>query len=294
MKGMNSLFVLLGEDDIRAEEFIQEIKEKLRAAGLSFTSETLDCGESDISDIVERLVSLPLLADKRILILKNFASLLSDKEGTKEVLSHLKRISSDKESPVIAVVGLSWSKENEVFITKEGLSPYVCNFYRGKDWAIKREVKEKARRDGFIFEEDALSLLLDYTGEDYTQVYQEYEKIKLYAETHRITRPLLEEILSPVKRVTIQELGGAFRRKEKKTVLSCLFNLFLYSEKLENIIGYFTGILFRLLAEEKPALWERREIIQRLRELAAIDKRIKTTPCDGESLLFKWLLNALR
>lgn len=294
----NPLYILFGADDIRAEEIIQSVKRELTEEGISYESETIDCSEVALSSLSEKILTNPLFVDKKVLILKNFSSLLTLEPETNLILTQkikstllplLKSIASKKESPVIIFIKLSYAKEVESFLKKEGLIKYVINLYQGKDWAIKKELKEKAQRDGYLIDERALSLILEYAGDDYTQIYQEYEKAKLYTPNRQITCSLLEEIISPTKRFPIQELGRAFRHKDKRTALLSLHSLFLYSGKLENIIGYLAGILFRLLAKEDDSLWERREIFAQLKELTKIDKKIKTTGCDGESLLFKWV-----
>ncbi|MEO0102180.1 MAG: DNA polymerase III subunit delta [candidate division WOR-3 bacterium] len=304
----NFLYILFGEDDIRAEEFIQSVKGELTNEGISYESEIIDCSEVEIFSLLEKILTNPLFVNKKVLILKNFSSLLALESETDFILNPeikstllplLKSIAGKKESPVIIFIKLSYTKEAESFLKKEGLIKYVINLYQGKDWAIKKELREKAERDGYLIDEGALSLILEYAGDDYTQIYQEYEKAKLYTQNRQITRSLLEEIISPTKRFPIQELGRAFQHKDKKTALLALHSLFLYSGKLENIIGYFAGILFRLLTrstrrdfakgEEDYSLWERKEILARLKELTKIDKKIKTTSCDGETLLFKWV-----
>ncbi|MEO0098323.1 MAG: DNA polymerase III subunit delta [candidate division WOR-3 bacterium] len=290
----NSLYILLGEDDIRAEEFLSHLKRELEEKGVSYESEILDCEEIDIPTLAERLLTNPLFVEKKLLILKNSSSLFSEKSLLEKILPILKKIATTKKSPVLVVAKVIWSKEIESSLKKEGLANYTINLYRGQPWAIKRELRERARREGYIIDEDCLSLILEYAGEDYTQVYQEYEKVKLYAKTQRITRKELEEVISPSRRFPIQELGNAFRNRDRKRALLALHNLYLYAGKLEVIIGYLAAILFRLLAEEKNPLWEKREVIWGLKELVKIDKRIKTTSCDGETLLCQWLVSLLK
>ncbi len=292
-KEIDPLYILLGEDDIRSDEFISDLKTSLKKDGVSFDFETIDCSETEISSLLQKIFTLPLFAAKRLVVLKNFSEIALDPKTEEELFPHLSKIAKTRNNPVIIVIKWKWSKEEELIIKRKGLSNYVINFYKGKDWAVKRDFRERAKREGYSIDESALSFLLEYTGEDYNKAYQEYEKAKLYANSNRIDRTIVEEILFPTKRFSIRDFGNAFRNKERKTALLALTNLLLYKEKLENIIAYLVGILFRLLREEKGGVWKKREILSSLRDLARIDKKMKTTSCDAETLLLNWVSQIL-
>ncbi len=299
-KVLRSFYLLLGEDDIRSDEFIADLESTLKREGISFEKEVLHCDEIPREQIIEEIVTPSLFFAKRILVLKNFSLIAFDPLTAEEILPLFRRLARMKDSPSVVIVKWVWSREAERLIKNWGLSNCVENFYRGKDWAIKKELRAKARDDGYQIDEDALTLLLEYAGEDYTQVYQEYEKVKTFTDKKVITCKILDEVVSPTKRYSLYELAKAFENKERRKALTILNNLLGY-KRLEVIIGYITGLLLRMLSREKseeasrgaPIPWRRDEIARRLKELYEVDKNVKTQSGDKGSLLLRWLAKAL-
>ncbi|GEM_PF-2066143 len=284
-----NLYILLGEDDIRNDEFATRLTDDL---GAGVEKIVLNCDEANISDIIEKILTPPLFAAKSIVILKNFSCLLAPPERAREIFRLLRRVAQEK-TPTTVLLYWRWSRDAQAIIEREGLGRYVINLYKGKDWAIKRDLKEKAKRDGYLIDEEALNLLLEYAGEDYSQIHQEYEKIKLFTDKRRLTREAIEDIISQTKRWTIQALGQAFKTKNKKEALIIITNLLLYKERVEGIIGYITSIFLNMLGREDIAPWGKKEIVKRLKELYELDKKIKTSAGDKETLLLKWVGESL-
>ncbi len=188
--GLDSLYLVVGEEDYLRDEAIAAIRawKKPRDLGAgaeasaahdsdhddTFSCDLLYGDEADAQEILSRVQEIPFFSDHRVVILK-WADKLSAKHG--EALIPYFQTPSESSTFVVAALKLDgrtkWVQTLKAKATVIDCAPLYDNHRLG--W-----VKQEATRLGVKLDQEAAWLLKDIAGEGLYRVRRELDKLALF------------------------------------------------------------------------------------------------------------------
>lgn len=254
---IDSLYLLYGEETFLQETLISRLKEKILASGAKdFNYDVMDGREASVASILASAETLPVLADRRLVLVKNalFFSANKSSQLGPEAVEQLVGYFSRPNPSTCLVFTLNGNIDNRKKIVKEFKKHGVVlplNKLRGN--ALTRWVKEMFAKQGKDIERDALALLL-MASNDLTILDKEITKLSIYAgEDKRITRPMVEECLSQTVQGDIFKLVDAMGERRSDEALRRIREMLLIGEKPMQLL-VMIGRQFRLLLQTKVLL----------------------------------------
>lgn len=307
-------YLLETEDFARKELAVDEIIKK--EGFLDATTSIYDLEENSLENAIEDLDTYSLLADKKIIIIRNI-----EKVNQEEEKKHLEHLYKYLDNPL---------KENLLIIEAKKLNnttklaKELKKKCKVKDLDIPFKALIKEYLKGYKVDNDAINLLEEYCLEDYTKLQKECDKLKEYKYSAKtITKKDIEDLV--VKKLgDSKDLTFAFSRslalKDTKDALKKYKELLDYNIEPLSIIGLLASqirIIYQVkllskrnlndkeianILEEKSdyrikktreliPLYTDKELLEIMQKLSDIDYRIKTTDTDENSEIENFILN---
>ncbi|OGJ52066.1 DNA polymerase III subunit delta [Candidatus Peregrinibacteria bacterium RIFOXYB2_FULL_32_7] len=193
--------------------------------------EILDSQNLQMQEILKKAGTMPFLAEKRMVVIKNFLS-ESDKDEQKKLIENLNEIpdftilifaeSSPPDKRTSLYKKLEKDCRVEFFEELEGLT--LTNW-------ILEQIK---KHEGKISSTNANYLSL-YVGNDTWQLSQEIQKLCLFASEKEITKEDIEKLSTPLLSTSIFKLTDAIGFKKQKEALNLLERIIQSGEELPMI-----------------------------------------------------------
>jgi DNA polymerase-3 subunit delta len=327
-KHFSPLYLLYGNEPF----LINEAKEKLMANVLTPDEAAFDFSSYDLEEIsvdaaIEDAQTLPLMAEKKLIVLHHPVFLTSVK--AKEKITHdLKRLEEYIENPAPFTI-LVFAGEYEKLDERKKLVKLLkkhSDVFEAKpldEKRLKKWVRDRAHFHGATIEERAVELLIFLAGNDLTILNEEISKLALYAaETNMIdedavhklvSRSLEQNIFTLVDQVVKREIGEALRifydllkrNEEPIKILAVLAGQFrlIYQAKELAARGYgqreIAGMLkvhpYRVkLAAGQARFFTSAELIRIMDMLAESDSKLKSTAMDKRVVIELFLMKLAR
>ncbi|MBC7328051.1 DNA polymerase III subunit delta [bacterium] len=210
MADNKNIFLLTGEE-VERERFIEELIDKYLPPELrEFNLDIFSGGDVSLSEILQKMNTLPFLSQYRVVILK-------DPEKIPKINSRVIMELLDKNPPTTILV-LSLKDKSELPLTSKEeaeLKQRVIekNFtlpVRKKDAinAKKEWIIKEVKRKGGEIDKDAASALAELSL-DFRQLEEEIEKLLLYAEGKTVTKEDVQTLVTSSEDVKLYELTDA-------------------------------------------------------------------------------------
>lgn len=267
---MNS-YLLENSDEVTINDAIQKVIKENNFENALIS--TYDLEENSLTNALEDLDTYSFLSPKKVIIIKNIEALKA--EENKDELEHLyKYIAKPNQDNLLIVVAKKLN--NTLKMTKElKKNLTVLNVELNLSDFAKKELA------GYILENGAMKMLLDYCKDDLTKLKNECRKLKDYAyQEKKITVSDIENLVV-VKLGDSKDLTFAFVRslaeKNKKDALKKYKELLDYNIEPIAIIGLIASqirIIYQVKVLEKEGL-SNRSIADKLGEKS--DYRIAKT-----------------
>ncbi|MCK5171902.1 MAG: DNA polymerase III subunit delta [Planctomycetes bacterium] len=147
-----------------------------RAMGLF----NVDLGEVSISQVFDELRTLPFLTDRRVVLVKDADKFVSE---NRELLERYFDNPSDTGTLVLAVG--SWPARTKL-AKKLGEVGKLISVEQPKPWQLPSRLRQYATEGhGKNLSEDAARYLVEITGDNLSQLYNEIDKLALFAESEK-------------------------------------------------------------------------------------------------------------
>lgn len=240
---------LYGDEHFLLDRIVSRMLEKaLDPALKDFNLNVFFGGEAKGVDIVDAAQTLPMFADRRVVLVKRSEGLSA--AASEALLPYLGKPSA---GTCLIFTGTRIDQRRKFFqeIKKHGT---LVEFKRLYDNKLPSFVQEEARTRGKIFDSAAAELLALLTGNELQELSAQIEKLSVYAgERSRITVDDVKTVASSGKISDIFELAGHLCLKDLHNSLKCLDTLLLYGEEVPKMVG--------ALAHHFRKVWRVREML---------------------------------
>lgn len=259
-------YYLFGDEDLLREESFTRLKSAILAGGLAdFNYDLFHAGEVDISKVIAAASTLPVMAPRRLVVLKD-----ADKLKAAEEEQLLTYFEDPSPSTALVMVGRGADKRKKFFLTlsKKGSAVEHSRPYEKE---MPKWIKWLAGKKDLQISESACRYLVDIIGNDLTAIASEIEKVSLYAgQGKRIEVEDLEAISVDVKARTVFQLIDALGEKDLK---GSLVNLKKLLDGGESPI-----LILSMILRQLRLIWIGKDILKRGGKEEEVRKKTKLPP----------------
>jgi len=266
------IYVITGKDESLANTRCLELVDELLDPQQRMTALlSADGDEASISDILDELRTAPFLADKRVVVVR----------GADEFVSRHRTILEryfEKPSPsgVLILTTSTWDGRTKLskMLSKVGT---LVQLEQPKRWELPGVlVQYAADKHKVKLNRDAAELLTDLVGEELAQLYNEIEKLTLFARGEKtLTLQHVESLIGHHRIYDAFEVLDAVTAGNTAQAIARLRNMFEENRDAEySVVGAFAFHVRRLF--QAKAMLEKRvnpgEIVGRLRIFSNKDR----------------------
>jgi DNA polymerase III subunit delta len=219
----------------------------------NFTAYDLD--ETPIETALEDAETFPFLGEKKVIFLHNPKFLTAEK--TKDKMEHnLARLELYLKEPApytVLVISAPYEKLDErKKITKElKRTAVTVEAKKLNEYELKNWVKERAKKNGIVFDPDALELLITLVGTNMFMITSEVDKLALYAaDEKQIKASMVEKLVSRSLEQNIFTLIERVVQRRPEDALRIYYDLLKQNEEPIKILALLAG-QFRLIYQVK-------------------------------------------
>jgi len=237
-----NLYLINGEDEFLKKEETKKIEDALFSSPTQkdFNYAVFDAREADIEEIIKLARFLPWQVSRRLIVVNNIEYLKSHQRDV--LISYLKHPSSHT---ILVLTSTKIDRREKLYqaISKAGR---IINI-RLSSWRVEQWIKQEFRKYGKEISPADSSLLKEKVGTDIQSLSQNIAKLILYTgERKEIKREDIEDVVSKSNLNTVFDLTTAIGKKDKKSALNILNNLFYQGKKIGEIMGMLFWQINRL------------------------------------------------
>ncbi len=248
---MPNLFLFHGDNTYALQEKLNLWKKEFRKKYDDYNLETIEANELDLRSFIPNVLSTPLFADKRLIILKNF--LASKKEEDKKTLAE--KLDQIPETTVLVFQEeTAPDKRLTLFKTLKKLAT-VEEFPVGDDNKTTSWLIQKAQKENLQISYSTAKYMLNMCGNNPWQLAQELNKLKSYIGDRELTPDDIDKLCTPSLSASIFQLTDQLSRKNLKSSL--------HSFKLLNDSGEDLGRTFFMLIRNFRIIIQVKDLVER-------------------------------
>jgi len=180
------VYILHGEDSYSRQQNAEELVEAISAARGGVDVNVYDASDSSVDDIVTGILTVPMFASSRVVVVRRFEVIPLAQQGSIISLIAPGKARTDLEMPdgtsVIFISGstsLPWKA-----ISQAGGNVVVAEFRPAYARDARSFVYSRARELGIEIRPDGVELLIESAGADYGALTQEIDKLITYLGPH--------------------------------------------------------------------------------------------------------------
>ncbi|MFH1837120.1 MAG: DNA polymerase III subunit delta [Candidatus Omnitrophota bacterium] len=224
-------YLIIGEDEYIKQKEIAEIRDKFLSedqVSLNYSSHE----PQDVDNISNSLGTMPFLADKRVILVKD-AQELSDR-SIETLIAYLK---NPFDSSVLILASDNSLKKKKQY--KELSSDLIIKISEApnentmRKWIISFFNKEKT-----TVSPEAVELIVKLVGNDTAKMKMELEKLICFSNGENIEKEQVEELVGRSVTDTVFKLVDAINLGDKKWTFRILNDLYDQKKEPYEIIGY--------------------------------------------------------
>ncbi|MEM7248218.1 MAG: DNA polymerase III subunit delta [Acidobacteriota bacterium] len=294
------LLLFLGEDRRELEDALNELENRLVEEDFRpMNSARLRGSETEVAELLNLCATLPLMAERRVVVVREPEQLKGDIDAFIEFLG---------EPPAETCLVLVPTK----FDKRQRLSKAILDaattvsFEAPGPQELEAWVARILGRDGLSLSPDAFALLADLVEANTLLLSHELEKLALYCHGREVVeREDVEALLGRSRSIEVWDLTNAIEDGRPDEAAAALQRLLDQQVAIPLLVGTLDWCLGRLLASEEPrarpgrrrSLERRRRALQgRAGEVTSLlreaDRAVRTTGALPEHLLLKAVLAA--
>jgi DNA polymerase III subunit delta len=245
---LSALYLMFGEEDLLIEEGIEAVVQAaLPSGGREFNLDIMRAGEADIRDVVARAASFPMMADHRVVVLRE-----TEKVTGKDAEILLAYVEAPNPSTCFVAVAGKPDFRRKPFTTfkKSGIA-VECRPLR--EHQLPAWIAARARQQGRELLPEAANLLCGYVGTSLRETQSELDKLFTYAgERKTLNADDVAAVVGIAKEYSIFELQRAVGERDLRKTVTILQRMLDAGENMQFILVMMTGYFL--------ALWKLREL----------------------------------
>lgn len=248
MRDDDLIYLFTGTSEIfiknRMNRIIQSYT-KLEKAIIKYDMET-----TSLSTVLEDAITIPLLEDIKIIILKNPIFLTKATEASKnDVKAFIKYLKNPNDTTILMIdaTNLVIHQANEIYKMLRNVAR-IIDYPDPEEIEIKGWIVRSFDASGIDIKDEALNLLLEYIGDDQPRLAGEIEKLTSYVGKNGTIRPSDIRLLVP-KNVNneIYQLIKAIIGQDLNQIHSIYDNLITHTKDAMTIISLISNKFKELL-----------------------------------------------
>lgn len=283
------VYLIYGEESYLKKTYIDKIISKtVDSAFEDFNFHTFDGKESTLSDIYESAQAVPMMAETKCVLVKDFPLDTLDDNGF-EQLERVIEENPDDCALIFSFVayepkGAKWNKIIKLFEK----SAYAVKLDKKTSLELSKMLENGAKKRGKPFAKGVASYLITCVGSDLNTLLNETEKVCAYAQGEEVLRSDVDavciksldaKVFDMIKDLTAGRFDSAFRK---------LSQLFEQREDEFQILGALIAQysdIYRAKAAVKSG--NRAEVVAKYYNYAGKEFRLTNAARNGSSLSFE-------
>lgn len=264
---VGQIYFLYGDDDFLKDASLEKLKEvALTGAIADFNYDLFRAGEVNMSNLMSALATLPVMASRRLVVLKDADKLKADEQET--LLSYLKDPSP---STTLVMSGKDVDKRKTFFsVIKE--KGNLVDHSHPYEREMPKWIKWVAKKKGVEISNEAARYLVDIVGTDLASVANELEKASIYTgdRSKRVELEAIEAVTIDMRARTVFQLIDALGTKNLKKSLKNLKRL------LDD--GESPLMILSMIVRQLRLIWTGLDIMKNGGGEGEVRKKIKLPP----------------
>jgi len=232
-------YLIIGDDEHMAKTAMEKLKAENISPGdgdLNFSTYTPE----GIESIMDSLRTAPLFSGKRVVIIKEFAS-ISDK-SLETIIAYLTAPLAT--SVLVMVADGSFKKHKNYQAILKLVKPIAAD--KPSADVVKKWVVSFFTKKDIAISPGAVNLILELKGDDTSGIKMELEKLAAFSGGKNIDEVHVEQVVGRSVRDTVFNLVDALNKKDAKWLFRVIDDLFDQKKQPHEIIGYL-GWYMRLM-----------------------------------------------
>ena len=271
------IYCLYGGDDYLKDEAYSRLKEEALKGGIvDFNYDLFYCGEADIARALSAASTLPVMAARRLVVLKD-----ADKLRAHEQEALIAYVENPSETTTLVFIAAAIDRRKKLFtlIGKRGAMVEVNSPFERE---MPKWIRWVANKKGVEIADEAARYLVDIVGNDLNSIANEVEKAALFAgDRKRIELGDIESVTVDIKAKTVFQLIDAIGTKNLKKSL----------ENLKKLLdsGESPLLILNMIVRQVRLIWTGLEIMKKGGGEGEVRKRVSLPP-----FVFKGYLKQVR
>jgi len=258
------LYFLFGEEEFLIQEALDLLIETAVDPGSSdFNFNILYCRDTSAGDIVNICQTLPFMAEKRLVIAKEFDALKAS--DLDEITPYL---NDPSPSTCLVMVSHQGKYEKKSVLSAVEAHGAVVRFYPLLDREIVSWIEQWAKTRGLAIQRDAAQFLWQTLGGDLQKISNELQKVEIYIKDKKtIAFDDVKTVVGDFREYTSFDLAAALGQKNREKALLILSRLIQEGEAPVGLLGSMAWNFRRLLQAKamESAGMGQDEIMKKLR-----------------------------
>gem|GEM_PF-320916 len=262
-----NIFLFYGEDTYSSSQKLKHWKsEFVRKYGDETNLEVIEGADLDTSVFNTNLEAMPFLAEKRMIIIKDFLS-----KGSSD---NQKRVAENLENTPEFVILIF--HENEMPDRRTSLFQKLSKIAKPVEFETLSArdttnwIMERARAKNQMLSPMAANYLIEYCGLDLWHLSSEMDKLHSYTNGKAIDQKIIEEVCVPSVGSSIFKLTDAIATKNTKESLKIFKTLILSGEEI--------GRIFFMVVRHFRILMQVKDLLEKHESPSSITKRLGQHP----------------
>lgn len=267
-----SVFLFYGENTFSSFEKLNHWKSEFAKKYGDTNIEQIESDDLDIGKFATDISSVPFLAEKRMIIIKNFLK-KAKAEEQKRVAEILE---STQDFCLVVFYEDSPPDKRTSLYQKISKIGEVTEFPIPSLKEIISAILEKSKHENIKISPKTTEYLADYCSRNLWTIKNEVEKLKTFADGKEITKEMIDNLVIPSINSSIFKLTDAIALKDNKDSVKTLRNLIESDEEL-TMIFFMIVRHFRLMIQIK-------ELVDKKDPPFAIAKRLSIHPFVAQTI----------
>ena len=267
-----NVFLFYGEDTFSSFEKLNLWKKEFAKKYGDTNIDQIESEDLDIGKFATDVGSLPFLAEKRMIIIKNFL-----KKGKAEEQKRVAEIVEGVPDSCIVVFYEETPPDKRTSLyQKISKTGEATEFPIPSIKEIISAISEKAKYENIKISISTSEYLANYCSNDLWTIKNELEKLKTFADGKEITKEMIDDLVTPSISASIFKLTDEIALKDSKESIKVLRNLIESDEEL-TMIFFMIVRHFRLMIQIH-------ELVEQKNPPFAIAKRLSVHPFVAQTI----------
>lgn len=249
---VEEIYLFTGTEEVRNRTKMERVLSSLDANKTSVTK--YDADFISIGEIMEDAITIPFLADTKVIIVKNPRFLTKESSPIKhDPTTLIKYLKNPVETTVLMFDAVGYKLDDDLEVVKAFKKyAYIVDTQELEPVEYKAWAKRLFVLNNVDIKDDALVTLIDYVKKDSVRMEQEVNKLISYVGPgNKVTKEDVEELVIPSADDAVFLLVRAIVEKNKKEVMKIYNSLALNTQDVMGIISMISSTFVDLLATAK-------------------------------------------